>query len=414
MAPANRQDVDWGSALRAALADPDVPHLRFQPVLDLAAGRVVGYEALARFPGPPDAPPDHWFREAHRHGVEVELETRVVRRCLAMRGSLPPNCFLSLNLSPTALVADRVRSALDVRSRLEPLVIELTELELGDGVDVTQETLADLRRRGAAIALDDTGAGYSGLQRLLELRPQLVKLDRSLVADVQTDEVKRSLVELLGTLTNRLDAWLLAEGVERKGELETLISLGVPLAQGWLFGGAEEPWTPVDDQLRRTVVELHGKRDEHLHEVGVFELLQTAPPVEGQDADDAGLLFIEDPTLRYAVAIDEHRRPLRLLTRVQSGAVCGRDVLSVNVDDRVTDVARRAMARSAENRLDPVVCRDDLGRYLGIVTIERIVDELAHAAEASPSPHWRRSSTVRTGTRGPTRHEDRPEKRTSA
>ena len=88
------------------------------------------------------------------------------------------------------------------------------------------------------IAVDDTGAGYAGLHHLISVRPEIIKLDRTLVAGIDTDRPRRALVEMFGSFANRFDAWVLAEGVETAAELATLRRIGVPLAQGFLLGSS--------------------------------------------------------------------------------------------------------------------------------------------------------------------------------
>lgn len=129
-------------------------------------------------------------------------------------------------------VQDLLRTAGD----LSGLVLELTEhLPFGD-LDELSGLLAPWRAAGASVALDDAGSGYAGLQQLSVLRPEVVKLDHSLVSGVDRDPVKLALAELLGSFSGRLDAWLLAEGVERREELDVLAGLGVPLVQSFLLG----------------------------------------------------------------------------------------------------------------------------------------------------------------------------------
>ncbi|MEP4651984.1 MAG: EAL domain-containing protein [Ilumatobacter sp.] len=115
------------------------------------------------------------------------------------------------------------------------------EHELGATVNM-------LRRSGALIAIDDAGAGHSGLQQILQLRPSIVKLDRSIIEGVDRDESKVAMVEMLGVFANRVDAWLLAEGVETGAEARRLFDLGVPLVQGYFFGRPSDPWSPISDE----------------------------------------------------------------------------------------------------------------------------------------------------------------------
>src|SRR4051794_3641212 len=235
---------------RPLLATPDDLTLAFQPIVDLAEGTVAGYEALARFPG--TAGPDVWFAAAAEAGLGAELEALAVHKALARVPDLPANTFLTVNVSPHLLGAAPVQQAFASRPRLDRVVVELTEHTPVDDLDLLRSQTQALRERGALIALDDTGSGYAGLQQVAALRPQLVKLDRALVTDADTDPVRMALAEMVGEFAGRIDAWLLAEGLETAAELAAFIRLGVPLGQGWVLGRPAPEFRP----LQPAVVEL--------------------------------------------------------------------------------------------------------------------------------------------------------------
>src|SRR3954470_16835521 len=228
---------------RPLLADPDDLTLVFQPIVDLAAATVAGYEALVRFPG--SAGPDVWFAAAADAGLAAELEALAVHKALAVVPALPPDTFLTINVSPHLLGSAPVQDALATRPGLQRVVIELTEHTPVDDLAALRRQCDELRARGALIALDDAGSGYSGLQQLAALRPQVVKLDRALVSDADTDPVRVALAEMLGEFAGRIDAWLLAEGIETAAELAAFARLGVPLAQGWLLGRPTPDFAPL-------------------------------------------------------------------------------------------------------------------------------------------------------------------------
>jgi GAF domain-containing protein len=152
----------------------------FQPVVELATGRAGGFEALARFEREPRRGPEEWFAQAHRVGLGEELEALALRAALAVRGR-PEGTFLALNVSPRALLSAPVRAALP--DDLTGIVIELTEHEVFGADGVLEGELAALRARGAQVALDDAGAGYAGLQQIIRIAPDILKLDRALVHD---------------------------------------------------------------------------------------------------------------------------------------------------------------------------------------------------------------------------------------
>src|SRR3954467_10915039 len=236
---------------RPLLADPEDLSLVFQPIVDLAAATVAGYEALARFPGV--AGPDAWFAAAAEAGIAAELEALAIHKALAAVPSLPPNTFLTVNVSPHLLGSAPVQHALATRPDLHRVVVELTEHTPVHDLAALRRQTDELRRRGALIALDDAGSGYSGLQQLAALRPQIVKLDRALVSDADTDPVRVALAEMLGEFAGRIDAWMLAEGLETPAELAAFMRLGVPLGQGWLLGRPTKDFVPLSPEATEVV-----------------------------------------------------------------------------------------------------------------------------------------------------------------
>jgi diguanylate cyclase (GGDEF)-like protein/PAS domain S-box-containing protein len=222
---------------RLALPEPVTPV--FQPILDLRTGRIAGYEGLSRFPGDDPRPPNAWFAEAHRCGLGGRLEAAALRAMLAA-GPPPGLATLSLNLTPSALAAADAREALP--ADLTGMTIEITENELVTQTETLERTLDDLRSRGARIAIDDAGAGYAGFKQLMRLRPDVIKLDRSLVSGVDSDPLKASLIESFVRFSRQLGALVCAEGVEELAELETLAALDVDLAQGYVIARPAPAW----------------------------------------------------------------------------------------------------------------------------------------------------------------------------
>lgn len=369
----------WGLALERVLSDPRQPHLVYQPIVCLRRGAVVGYEALARFAGPPHVAPDQWFLEAARLGVGAELEARVLRAARVATTTLPPNCFLTVNLSPQQLCTPPVEEALSGGS-LAPLVLELTEqVELME-YDNLRSALERHRAAGLTVAVDDAGDGYAGLQRLLAVRPQLVKLDRALTADADRDEAQRALAELVQTLTNRLGAWFLVEGIERPRQLETFIRLGADLGQGNLLGRPSKTWSVLDPAIAALIRNIARQRTQSGDEV--LGLVEMAPSVRQERAGDAQALFVADPDADLAVVVDDRDRPIGLLPRADALArrPFKRGVQRVAATTEVAELAERSMTRPQSRRFDPAVCTDGRDRYVGVIRMERVVQRLAERA----------------------------------
>lgn len=206
-----------------------------QPVLSLASGALVGVEALARFPGPPVQPPDAWFADAERVGRGVDLELAAAEAALALLDDLPPGLDLAVNVGPTALADARLPRLLAGRPT-ERIVLELTEHVAVDDYAGLRATVDRLRRLGLRLSVDDAGAGYASFGHILHLVPDLIKLDRSLVAGIDHDPVRTSLTTALVRFAHESGAEVVAEGIETDAELATLRTLGVDLGQGFLLG----------------------------------------------------------------------------------------------------------------------------------------------------------------------------------
>ena len=205
-------------------------HPVFQPVVGLDGGETVGYEALTRFDD--GRRPDLVFEDAASVGLGVELETVCAVAAVRAATVLPPGAWLAVNFSPSAVIAGSVGTVVDVADR--PLVVEITE-------HVEVESYAAVRSAmraypGVRVSVDDAGAGYASLRHILELQPDFVKLDIGLVHNIDTDPARQALAAGLRHYAEETGNTLIAEGVETPGERATLYRLGIPLAQGYLFG----------------------------------------------------------------------------------------------------------------------------------------------------------------------------------
>lgn len=242
--------------IAALLELPDAIVPVFQPIVSLSTGEVLGYEALARFPHPPARRPDEWFELARACGLGPELEAHAAREALLPRVR-PAGTYLAFNLSPSALASPEVAAVLP--EDLTDIVLEITA---GHGLvdyEPLVDQLASLRARGARIAIDDAGADYSGLRHVMRVAPDIIKLDRALVADVDSDPVKAALVDSYVRFASRTGAVVCAEGVETTEELRALTALDVGCAQGFGLGRPAPPWSPasawVAAALRQSALE---------------------------------------------------------------------------------------------------------------------------------------------------------------
>ena len=207
----------------------------YQPAFRLDSPRVEFVEALARFYSKPYQSPDRWFATAAEVGLGADLELMAVAAALQGLSDLPAETPLSINVSPETLLCPEFASILS-SAPLDRLIVEITEHESVTRYSALNRTLKPFRRRGLRVAVDDTGAGCSSLRHILQIQPDLIKLDASLSQGVDKDPARRALSSALISFAREIGSELVAEGVETGEELATLRSLGVNIVQGFLLG----------------------------------------------------------------------------------------------------------------------------------------------------------------------------------
>jgi EAL domain-containing protein (putative c-di-GMP-specific phosphodiesterase class I) len=223
-------------AVRAVLADGG-PAVAMQPIIRIASMEVAGYEALARFPGNPRWTPDRWFRHAEQVGLGPALEAAAVHAALQHLPCLPPAMSLNINVSAGALLAgSAIQTMVSDAGNAARVVLELTEHQSITHPEELSEALSSLRMAGVRIAVDDAGSGYAGLERVVSIGPEVLKIDRGLVGGVADHPRRRAMCEALVGFAQRTGTLLIAEGVETEADLRALRGLGVTHAQGFLLG----------------------------------------------------------------------------------------------------------------------------------------------------------------------------------
>jgi EAL domain-containing protein (putative c-di-GMP-specific phosphodiesterase class I) len=209
------------------------PAVLLQPIVDLQTGVRVGAEALSRFPAEWDSPPDVCFAQAHDVGEGITLELLAIARAataLAQVGG-----YVAINASPITLLDPRCTRLLRGLP-LRRILLELSEHDPVQDYPELAAVLDPLRADGMRLAIDDVGSGYSSLRHIVLTAPDVIKLDRSIIAGVGSDPVIHSLVRSLLDFGRGCGARVVAEGVETVQDAGALAVLGVDLGQGWLFG----------------------------------------------------------------------------------------------------------------------------------------------------------------------------------
>ncbi|WP_165820288.1 EAL domain-containing protein [Microvirga sp. KLBC 81] len=230
-----RQERDDEIARINSVIEHDQISIVYQPIYKLDENTVAGFEGLARFPEAGSRPPNEWFAAAAEVGLGVQLETIPIAKALAALPLLPPDVYLAVNVSPTALASRELAAVLDSGST-KRIVLEVTEhTSISDYAELRQ-AIEPLRRRGLRLAVDDAGAGYASLQHILSLMPDVIKMDASLTRNIDRDPARRALASSLITFAKDVGSQIIAEGIETAAELDVLRDLGVILGQGYFLG----------------------------------------------------------------------------------------------------------------------------------------------------------------------------------
>lgn len=214
--------------------------LVLQPIVDLRSGAAVAVEALTRF-ADASRDPAQWFAAAAAVSLGCELEVVAADTALRLPTDTAP--IVSVKLSPDAIVNGALDDLL-VRRAPRGVIVEVTEHAAVSSYDRLEQALALPRARGLRLAVDDVGAGYASLSHVLRMRPDILKVDISLVRGIDADPVRQALVAAIDRFSAQLGATLVAEGVETASELAQLLDLGVGLGQGYLLGRPAPPDEP--------------------------------------------------------------------------------------------------------------------------------------------------------------------------
>ncbi len=205
----------------------------FQPIVDIRNGEIVMYEALTRFDPMFGMNPQQWFEEAEELGMSALLEaTALANTATAMTMADANDVTVSLNVSPGTLLDPEMANCF-LAFTPDHMVVEITEHARINDYGLVKAVAEKLHDRGTRLAIDDAGAGFASLRHILDLNPDLIKLDISLVRSIDTDPARHALAAGLTTFAQEIGAEIVAEGIETREELDTLCDLGVHYGQGY-------------------------------------------------------------------------------------------------------------------------------------------------------------------------------------
>ena len=235
----------------------------YQPIVSLSTGEIFGYEALSRFDlqrnESDTVSTRDIFQTAYQNGQLWDLERLCRKKALEGARHISHGLKLFLNVSPNVIHDNQFRSGFTNKYlnkygiSATDVVFELTEHMAIENMDSFKSVLNHYRRQGYETALDDVGAGESGLNTLLALNPTYLKLDMEIIRDIEKHHNKRSLVKAFVQFANTSNTILIAEGIETEKELAVLSELGVDYGQGFYLGRPEPQLCPLREDVRETL-----------------------------------------------------------------------------------------------------------------------------------------------------------------
>ena len=325
--PDRQESADYSDALRLDFFEI-LQHARvsalYQPIVDIKRQAIFGYESLIR--GPSDSPlhsPVMLFDAARREGRLTELD--LLCRKAGIRGFKERRLGgkLFLNATPQGLMEPQHRSGLtleflhEIGLTPENVVIEITEQYPLTDFTFMDHALAHYRKMGFEIAIDDLGAGYSGLRRWSELRPEYVKIDRHFIQNIHEDAIKQSFVRSIVDIAKGMNCHVIAEGIESYEESQTLIDMGIGFGQGYYFAKPQSspPYT-ISSALFRITKRSRTKNLLWQSRENIADLLHKAPSLRASNTlEETYMLFARDENLSAVTVVDEQQSPIGLVRR---------------------------------------------------------------------------------------------------
>lgn len=379
----------------------------FQPILEFRTGRVTAREGLIRPPADgPFSDAGALFEAASRVDMLWDLERACREATFAAAENLPPGEFLFTNLSPQVFcdprIVDEVVALCRNASRFEPshITLELTERNETVGVNVLADQAEQFRQHGFQFAIDDVGAGTSGLNRIMRLRPNWLKLDRELVSNLDSDPFRRNLIQFFVHFARLSSMMLLAEGIEREEELRTAIDLGVAYGQGFLMARPADVrqvidplWTEVIPHMRHRMEE---KRFEDPRMAPIGELAQplvscpaTISVTEalqsvGHATGASSVAVVEGTRVLGAVPVAELREISKTAPDTALARLCHPGVIVASPDMTVAETINWAVLRPDNEIMEPIlVAADDV---VGLLSMRSLI-MAAGKMRPEGSPH---------------------------
>lgn len=238
----------------------------FQPIISLKDSTVLGYEALSR--GPKNSfmhSPQVLINVSGKYNREIELEELFSSNALESFYRSNTTAKIFLNISPKVLHSKEFKNSFTKEFlnkyslKCEDVIFEVTEKDEVIDIEDFNSSIDFYKMQDYEIAIDDSGIGYSGLNRLCNIKPKYIKLDKELISNIDKDETKRSIVKSMYEFSLLAGSYLIAEGIESEKELKTLIEIGVQYGQGYFIQKPKEKILPIKNKIIQIINNFNNK-----------------------------------------------------------------------------------------------------------------------------------------------------------
>lgn len=377
----------------------------FQPIVSLRDGGVLGYEALSRVTCQNRCMTvEAMFELARKQDLLWDLE--YLMRTVAIESASEKVCAsnsrakIFLNVSPVIIHDPRFRTGFtkhllnDLNIKAKNVIFEITEKNAVRDIEGFKATISHYKDQNFNIAIDDVGAGYSGLNLISEIAPHYLKLDMNLIRNIHNDRLKQGLIRGIVEFSSVSNVLLIAEGIESQEELEAIVHFGVQYGQGYLIQRPHEEIREIDEVFLETLRSINFKRNHILHRSlpdiyikNICTKINTVSPHE--KILDVYQHTIENPEFS-GLCVVENNIPVGIISRENvltklSGrfgfslyssktisALMDSDFLSVDETTPINIVSNMAMTRP-HSRLYDFIVVTSRKKYLGIVTIKNLL-----------------------------------------
>jgi diguanylate cyclase (GGDEF) domain len=385
-----------------AILDGKFITIVYQPIVSLEDGHIYGYEALCRISHDDlQMNIEHMFKVADRANRAWDLE--IMCRAKALEGAVhkDPEKLLFINVNPNIIYDEKFREGF-TKDRLseyglnaDNIVFEITERVAVLDNNAFLSSINHYKSQNYGIALDDIGAGYSGLNVIAVVRPNLIKLDMNLIRDIDKDETKQLLCKAMVDFGKNAGILLIAEGIETEEELKTVMKLDVDFGQGFFLGIPQKPFAGIAHEKVSLITKYHNKRYTEKIKSSVYPTIgYLAKPgytfASDAEVEDICETLRLNPTItEFAVLDGDVATGFMTRHDVQEafGSKCGdgpepekviqklthNTFLSVNHSMTVEHVSRLAMQRPFAQLYHPIIV-EKAKKYLGIVTIRDLLN----------------------------------------